>query len=120
MSHIDDVRLAKGFIMHKMYRLGYTTGKHTSTDHLPKSCPAELRPFVEEAVRDLISERLLSKKPTGYGPQVTALKSPTGFGYANSYRRRYGIKEEEYGKPVKSKKVEPLTKEELHKLKIRK
>ena len=120
MPHVDDVRLAKGFIMHKMYRLGYTTGKHTSIDNLPKSCPKELRPFVQEAISDLVNEKLLVKKPTGYGPQVTALKSSVGFEYANVYRRRYGIKEEEYGKPSKSEKVQPLTSEELHKLKIRK
>lgn len=120
MSHVDEVRLAKGFIMHKMYRLGYTAGKHTSIDNLPKSCPPELRRFVDDAVRDLLGERLLSKKPTGYGPQVSALISQIGFQYANFFRRRYGIKEEEYGKPAKTEKVEALTREELRKLKIRK
>lgn len=120
MSHIDEIRLTKGFVMHKMYRLDYTSSKHTSIDNLPKSCPVELRKFVEEAITDLLSERLLVKRPTRYGPQVSATISATGFEYANYYRRRYHIDEEEYGKPTKTEKVEPLTSEELRKLKFNK
>jgi hypothetical protein len=103
-----------------MYHLGYTSGQHTSIDNLPKSCPAELRPFFEEAIGDLMRERLLLKKPTSYGPQVTAAINPTGFDYANRYRRKYGLQEEEYGKPPRAERAEPLTPEELRKLKFRK
>jgi hypothetical protein len=102
-----------------MYHLGYTSGQHTSIDNLPKSCPAELRPFVEEAIGDLMRERLLLKKPTSYGPQVTAAINPTGFDYANRYRRKYGLQEEEYGKPARAERAEPLTPEEIRKLKFR-
>jgi len=60
------------------------------------------------------------KKPTDYGPQVTAAINRTGFDYANLYRRKYGLQEEEYGKPTKQEKAEPLRPDELRKLKFRK
>lgn len=120
MLHADEVRLAKGFIMHKMYGLGKTSGEHTSIDNLPKSCPERCRPYIKEAIAELFQERHLRKKPTSYGPQVTAIRSKTGYDYANFYRREFKIEEEEYGKPYQQKKIEPLSDEELHALKLRK
>jgi len=120
MSHLDEVRLAKGFVMHKMYHLGYTSGSHTSIDNLPKSCPEELRPFIETAISELKRERLILTKPTSYGEQVTAPITATGFDYANNFRRKYNIPEEQYGKPSKPQKPQPLPDEVLRALKFKK
>jgi len=118
MSYTDDVRLAKGFILYKLKHLGYTSGKHTSIDNLPKSCPVELRPFVPEAISQLLQERHLSSKPTGYGTQVTMITSKNAFDYSNLYCRRYGLEEEEYGKPHKPEKAPPLPADVLRALKF--
>ncbi len=120
MSYSAELRLTKGFIMHKMYHLGYTSGAHTSIDNLPKSCPDELRPFVDAAIRELKRERLLVPKPTSYGQQVTVQIAPTGFDYANAYRRKYGIPEEQYGKPQKQQKTQLLSMDVLRSLKLKK
>jgi hypothetical protein len=120
MSRLDEIRLAKGYIMHKMRHLGFTSGRHTSIDNLPKSCPEELRPYVAEAIRDLFVEGHLSKKSTEYGVQVTAIKSKAAFDYANLYCREYDLQEEEYGKPYRPRKVPPLPTEVLHALKFKK
>jgi len=42
MSTEERTKLAKGFVMNKMYSLGLIGGRHTSVDNLPKSCPHEL------------------------------------------------------------------------------
>jgi len=118
MSHIEEVRLAKGFVMYKLKSLGYTSGKHTSIDNLPKSCPDELRPFVDEAIRELLRERLLLPKPTSYGKQVTMVMSKSAFDYANLYAIRYGRDQEEYGKPHKPENAPPLPPEVLRALKF--
>jgi len=118
MSHADEIRLAKGFIMYKMRHLGYMSGDHTSIDHLPKSCPEELAPYVRDAIRELLQERHLSKKPTEYGEEVTMIKSKTSYDYANLYARKYGLDEEEYGKPGKRDKAPPLPPEVLRALKF--
>ncbi len=120
MSLMDEIRLAKGFIMHKMYHLGYVSGRHTSIDNLAKSCPERCRPHINVAISELFQERHLVKKPTSYGPQVTAVRSQTGYYYANFFRREFKIEEEEYGKPYRPKKVQPLSDDELHALKLRK
>src|SRR3989304_7527883 len=120
MPLMDEIRLAKGFIMHKMYHLEYTSGRHTSLDNLPKSCPKRCQPYIDVAISELFKERHLSKKPASYGPQVTAIPSQTGYDYANFYRREFNIEEEEYGKPYQPKKVKPLSDAELHALKLRK
>jgi hypothetical protein len=118
MSHIEEVRLAKGFIMYKLKHLGYTSGEHTSIDNLPKSCPEELRPFIAEAIRELLQERHLLPKPTGYGKQVTMVMSKSAFDYANLYAIRYDLEQEEYGKPHKPEKAPPLPPEALRALKF--
>jgi hypothetical protein len=120
MSHTDEVRLAKGYIMNKMRHLGFTSGRHTSIDNLPKSCPEELRPYVAEAIRDLFREGHLSKKSTGYGVEVTMIKSRAAFDYANLYCRKYGLPEEEYGKPYRPTKAPPLPIDVLRALKFKK
>lgn len=119
MSRLDAIRLAKGYIMHKMRHLGFTSGRHTSIDNLPKSCPEELRPYVAEATRDLFVEGHLSKKSTEYGVQVTAIKSKAAFDYANLYCRKYDLQEEEYGKPYRPTKAPPLPIEVLRALKFK-
>ena len=120
MSHADEVRLAKGFILYKMKHLGYTSGEHTSIDNLPKSCPAELLPFIPEATRQLLQERHLLPKPTGYGRQVTMVMSKSAFDYANLYAKRYNLDQEEYGKPHKPENAPPLPPDVLRALKFSK
>lgn len=119
MSGTDEVRLAKGYITNKMRHLGFTSGRHTSIDNLPKSCPEELRPYVTEAMRELFGEGHLSKKSTEYGVEVTMIKSKAAFDYANLYCRKYGLQEEEYGKPYRPSKAPPLPIEALRALKFK-
>jgi hypothetical protein len=120
MDRAGRIRLAKGYVMHKMRHLGYTSGRHTSIDNLPKSCPEELRPNVADAIRDLFVEGHLLKKSTEYGVQVTMIKSKAAFDYANLYCREYNLQEEEYGKPYRRTKVPPLPTQVLHALKLKK
>ena len=76
---IDRVRLAKGFILNKMYFHGYVCrkighGKHTSVDNLGKSCPSELRPFLGTAIQELESKnRLLITWPTRNSGMVVSI-----------------------------------------------
>jgi len=120
MSHEDEIRLAKGFIMQKMRSLGLFSGPHTSIDNLGKSCPEDLRPYVKEAIQQLKRDGLLSPHPTFYGEQVTAVRCKVAYHYANLYCRQYGLPEEEFGKPAKKSKAEPLPEEILHALKFKK
>jgi len=117
MSHIDEIRLAKGFIMQKMRHLKLVNGPHTSPDNLPKSCPEELLPYVKTAIIELKGEGLLSFHSTSYGPQVTAVRCKELYEYANLYCIRYNLPVEEYGKPQKAPKVEPLPEDVLRALK---
>lgn len=119
MSTHDYLKLSKGFLMHKMYWLGYVGAKHTSVDNLPKSCPVELRNWVDRASNELLREGLLVPKPTSHGQHIFAVASPQGYDYANSYERHAGLPLMVYGKPQRNKRALPLSKEELHKLKIR-
>jgi hypothetical protein len=120
ISHADEVRLAKGFIMYKMRHLGYMSGDHTSIDNLPKSSPPELRPYIDEAIRQLFQERHLSKKTTEYGVEVTMIKSKTAFDYANLYATRYDLEVQEYGTSSRPEKAPPLPSEVLRALKFKK
>jgi hypothetical protein len=65
---MDEIRLTKGFIMQKMRSRKKVSGAHTSPDNLPKSCPEDLRPYVDEAIEALKREGLLSIHSTHYGP----------------------------------------------------
>lgn len=115
------IRLAKGFVLHKMYHYGYTGGKHTSVDNLPKSCPLELRAHLNRAIKDLQRDGLLLVKPTSYGPQATALHSQLGCDIANAYLDHIGIKDFRHGAPLRPvQKALPLSKQELDALKSRK
>ncbi len=118
MSHMDEIRLAKGFIMQKMRSLRLVSGAHTSPDNLPKSCPEELRPYVDQAIEALKSEQLLSVHSTHYGPQVTAVRCKEMYDYANLYCKKYGLQVEEFGKPLKKQKAEPLPDDVLRALKF--
>lgn len=112
------IKLAKGFLMYKMYHLGYTDD-HTSVDNLPKSCPPELREGVSDAVKELQRERLLVQKPASYGMQVFAVRDPSGYAYANAYVKYAGLPPLEHGIRPRTK-VEPLPKDELRRLAKRK
>lgn len=119
MSQRELMRLAKGFVMNKMYTLGYIGSRHTSLDNLPKSCPAELEKFVRHAIQELRKERLLNVKPTGYGEQASANMTDTGREYANAYRRRVHLPETDFN-PRPQTRAPPLTDEQLKKLRFRK
>jgi len=112
------LKLAKGFLMHKMYRLGYTDD-HTSVDNPPKSCPPELREWVSDAVKELKREHLLVEKPASYGMQVFAVRNPSGYAHANVYAKYAGLPLLEYGRRPRTK-VEPLPEDELRRLAKRK
>jgi hypothetical protein len=117
---MDEIRLAKGFIMQKMRSWRLVSGPHTSPDNLPKGCPKELRPYVNTAIEELKREQLLSVHSTGYGPQATAVLSKEMYDYANLYCRHYGLPEEEFGKPQKRRKAEPLPEDVLRALRFTK
>ena len=117
MSHSDRLKLAKGYVMHKMYSLRYIGGKHTGVENLVKGCVLELRTFVPEAVKELRREGLLAVHPTNYGEQGSAVASAIGYAYANDYEKHYGLPLLAYGKPSKIKRAEPLSKEQLDALK---
>ncbi len=114
------MKLAKGFIMNKMYTLGYIGGRHTSPDNLPRSCPPELEKWVRAAVEQLRQEGLLIIKPTGYGDQASAVMTDHGREYANAYKRSVNLPEADFSPPRQQRKVPPLTDEQLRKLKFRK
>ncbi len=61
----------KGKILHKLTRLGKFKHSHTSIDNLPKGFSKELRGEVKDNVEELIKERILFKKPTSYGVEVS-------------------------------------------------
>ncbi len=119
MLRPERTKLAKGFIMNKMYTLGYIGGRHTSPDNLPKSCPPEFEQYVKAAIEELRKERLLVIKPTNYGEQVSAIMADQGRNYANTYRKHVDLPEIDFS-PTRRVKGPSLTKEELRKLKFRK
>ena len=119
MSAERQMRLAKGFIMNKMYTLGYIAGRHTSPNNLPKSCPPELAECVTEAIRQLHKERLLYIKPTGYGDQASAVMADQGRAYANAYRRYVKLPETDFKPLQQQSKAPPLTEAELRKLRFK-
>lgn len=118
MSAMGQVRLAKGFIMNKLYSLGYIGAKHTDVVNLPKSCPIELRGYMNEAIAELRKEGLLRIKRTSYGEHVSAAVNGAGISYANTYRRHVNLPETDL-RPRQTE-VEPLTPDELRKLKLKK
>ena len=119
MSAERHMRLAKGFIMNKMYTLGYIAGRHTSPDNLPKSCPSELEKCVREAIQQLRRERLLNIKPTSYGEQASAVMTDRGRDYANAYRRHVNLPETDFT-PPRQESTHTLTDAELRQLKFKK
>jgi hypothetical protein len=120
MLHMDQIRLAKGFIMHKMYHYRYTGGGHTDISNLCKSCPEELKKYVQTAITELMREGLILRKQAWYGKHVYAIKNQLGYEYANAYRRHYNLDEEVYGRPYRPTKVQPLPEEVLRALKFKK
>jgi len=65
----DDV--IKGKILHKLTRLGKFKHSHTSIDNLPKGFPKDLRGKVKNNIDELIKERILLKKSTNYGVEIS-------------------------------------------------
>jgi len=61
----------KGKILHKLTRLGKFKHSHTSVDNLPKGFPSEIKGKVKNIIKELIKERILFKKPTSYGMEVS-------------------------------------------------
>lgn len=61
----------KGKILHKLTRLGKFKHSYTSVDNLPKGFPKELRGEVKDNIEELIKEKVLFKKPTNYGVEVS-------------------------------------------------
>jgi len=124
MLPIDRVRLAKGFILNKMYFHGYVCrkighGKHTSVDNLGKGCPSELRPFLGTAIQELKSKnRLLITWPTSYGEQACVIANQAGYDFANAYNEYAHLPLMEYGKIGPKPKPAPLLPDELRKLKF--
>lgn len=120
MSHSGRLKLAKGYVMHKMYSLRFIGGKHTAVENLVKGCILELRALIPDAVKELRREGLLVVHPASYGEQTSAVASPTGFAYANDYEKHYELPLQTYGKPNRIKKAEPLSREQLDALKSKK
>lgn len=117
MSQLGGLALAKAFLMHKMYWYGYVSGRHTSVDNLKKGCPLDIRSHIPIAIKELIRDGLLRKKPTSYGEQACAVANAKGYDYANVFERQARLPELEYGKPsVSTPKAIPLTPEELRTL----
>lgn len=54
-------------VLRKMYLYGYIGKRHTSLDNLPKGFPKNERGNVDKAVKKLIKQNYIVKKPTGYG-----------------------------------------------------
>lgn len=61
----------KGKILHKLTRLGKFKHSYTSVDNLPKGFSKELRGEVKDNIEELIKEKVLFKKPTNYGVEVS-------------------------------------------------
>lgn len=126
MLTIDRIRLAKGYILNKMYFHGWVCpksghGKHTSVRDLGTGCPLEIRSFVDAAIQELKGKhRLLVTWPTSYGEQCCAVASQTGYDLANAYNEYAALPHIEYGKPQSIAKVPPLPQDELRKLKFKK
>ena len=124
MSQTDRIRLAKGFVMNKMYFHGYVCrkdghGKHTSVDNLGKGCPLELKHFLVAAIQELKSKnRLLITWPTGYGEQACVVANQAGYDFANAYNAHAHLPLMEYGKTKPKPKPASLPPDELRKLKF--
>ncbi len=126
MLTIDRIRLAKGYILNKMYFHGYVChrtghGKHTSVCDLGTGCPSELSSFVDAAIQELKAKhRLLVTWPTSYGEQACVIASQARYDLANVYNKYAALPLVEYGKPASTTKVPPLPERELRKLKLKK
>jgi len=57
--------------LHKLTRLGKFKHSYTSVDNLPKGFSKELRGEVKDNIEELIKEKVLFKKPTNYGVEVS-------------------------------------------------
>lgn len=57
-------------ILGKLYRHRYIGGRHTSMDNVPKGFPKNETKNVEKALKSLIKEDYILKKPTSYGTEI--------------------------------------------------
>jgi len=126
MLTLDRIRLAKGFILNKMYFHGYVCprtghGKHTAVDELRKSCPSEFSSFIRAAIQELkTKDSLLVTWQTNYGERCCAVATQAGYDLANVYNDYAALPHIEYGKTPSQAKVPPLPEDELRKLKFKK
>jgi hypothetical protein len=120
----ENLTLAKGFIMHKMYHHGYVYArkpKHTPIENLQKGSPLDVRSQISDAISELMKDGLLRPKSTSHGQDLYAIESENGYGYANPYERKADLPLSKYGESVKpSFKIPPLTDEQIRKLKLKK
>src|SRR3990170_1513116 len=113
MLTVDRIRLAKGYILNKMYFHGWVCrksghGKHTSVRDLGTGCPLEISSYVDAAIQELKTKhRLLVTWPTSYGEQACAVANQTGYDLANVYNKYAALPLVEYGKPPPTTKVPP-------------
>ncbi len=120
MSKTDKmVRLVKGFILNKMILSGFIGGKHTDIRNVPKSCPSELRPYVDEALGKLQTEGFVRRGPKGYGKHVSAVANQSSYQIANDYRKYARLEPPlVYGTPSPIKSKPPLSIDELRRLRF--
>ena len=55
------------YVLRKMYLDGYIGARHTSMDTLQKSFPKHERGNVNDAVKKLVKQNFIIRKPTRYG-----------------------------------------------------
>ena len=61
----------KGKILHKLTRKGKFEHSHTALDNLQKGFPPDMKGRLKEMSEELIKERILHLKKTGYGRHVS-------------------------------------------------
>ncbi len=61
----------KGKILHKLARMGKFEHSHTSIDNVQKGFPIDIRGKANDMAKELKKERILIRKPTSYGEEVS-------------------------------------------------
>ena len=57
-------------ILGKLYRHRYIGGRHTSIDNVPKGFPKSETKNIEKALKSLVKEDYILRKPTSYGTEI--------------------------------------------------
>jgi hypothetical protein len=66
-----DLENTKGFIVKKLFHLGYIGGRHTDIENLKKGLPSHFKGDVKKAAKELLNEGILISKQTSYGHNVS-------------------------------------------------